>query len=247
MIKAIIIDDEKKARDNLVNYLNKYCVDVLVIAEADGVDSGIAQIAQTHPDIIFLDIRMQDGTGFDLLDRIKKIDFEVIFVTAFDQYAIKAFKFSALDYIMKPIDPEELVKAVNKIKNKSDFSEIKSKLNTFFENNRELKRIALPTLEGYRFVNIDQITRIESDGNYSNVHTIGNKKMLVTKALKDFDKMLTPHGFSRVHKSHLINQLYIRDYMKGEGGSVIMEDGSEIEVSRRRKPSLLSALLKWRG
>lgn len=245
MIKSIIIDDEKKARDNLVNYLSKYCDDVLVIAEADGVDSGIAQITKNNPDIIFLDIRMQDGTGFDLLDRINKIDFEVIFVTAFDQYAIKAFKFCALDYILKPIDPKELVKAVSKIKKKSDFSEIKSKLDKFFENNHELKRIALPTLEGYRFINIDQITRIESDGNYSNVYTVGNKKMLVTKLLKDFEKMLVPHGFNRVHKSHLINQLYIRDYMKGEGGSIIMEDGTEIEVARRRKPSLLSALLRW--
>ena len=244
MIEVIIIDDEKKARENLVNYLSKYCNDVVVIAEADGVDSGIIQIAKNNPDIIFLDIRMQDGTGFDLLDRINKIDFEVIFVTAYDQYAIKAFKFSALDYILKPIDPDELVKAVNKLKKKSDFSEIKLKLNTFFENSKELKRIALPTFEGYRFINIAQITRIESDGNYSNVYTTSNKKMLVTRILKEFEKMLIPHGFSRVHKSHLINHNYIRDYIKGEGGTVIMEDGTEIEVSRRRKSSFLSALLK---
>ncbi len=245
MIKAIIIDDEKKARENLINYLTKYCNDIMVIAEADGVNSGLTQITKMNPDIIFLDIRMQDGTGFDLLDRINKIDFDVIFVTAFDQYAIKAFKFSALDYILKPIDPEELVKAVGKFKKGNDFSDIRSKLNTLFENNRELKRIALPTLDGYRFIDISQITRIESDGSYSTVYVVNSKKMLVTKLLKDFENMLVSHGFSRVHKSHLINHNFIRDYIKGEGGTVIMEDGTEIDVARRRKPSLLSALLKW--
>jgi len=245
MIKAIIIDDEKKARENLINYLSKYCNDIMVISEADGVNSGLTQITKMKPDIIFLDIRMQDGTGFDLLDRVNKIDFEVIFVTAFDQYAIKAFKFSALDYILKPIDPEELIKAVSKFKKENDFSDIRSKLNTLFENNRELKRIALPSLDGYKFIDISQITRIESDGSYSTVYTANSNKMLVTKLLKDFENMLVSHGFSRVHKSHLINHNFIKDYIKGEGGTIIMEDGTEIDVARRRKPSLLSALLKW--
>ena len=245
MIRSIIIDDEEKGRNTLRNFLKKYCNNVSVVAEGDCVKSGLEQISIHNPDLVFLDIQMPDGTGFNLLEQIQEINFKVIFVTAYDQYALKAFKFSAIDYLLKPIDPEKLIEAVKKISDIEDIKSINKKLEVLIGNNNRFEKIALPSVEGIHLVKIKDIVRCESESNYTNIYFSTGKKILVTKTLKEYDEMLTPMHFYRVHQSHLINLAFVEKYHKGEGGFVIMEDGSEIEVARRRKEGFLSELTKF--
>lgn len=245
MIRSVIIDDEEKGRNTLRNFLTKYCNNVSVVAEGDCVKSGLEKISMHNPDLVFLDIQMPDGTGFNLLEQIPEINFKVIFVTAYDQYALKAFKFSAIDYLLKPIDPEKLIEAVKKISDIEDVKSINKKLEVLIGNNNRFEKIALPSIEGIHLVKIKDIIRCESESNYTNIFLSTGKKILVTKTLKEYDEMLTPMHFYRVHQSHLINLSYVEKYHKGEGGFVIMEDGSEIEVARRRKEGFLSELTRF--
>ncbi|MBI9036982.1 MAG: response regulator transcription factor [Bacteroidales bacterium] len=245
MIRSIIIDDEEKGRNTLRNFLKKYCNNISVVAEGDCVKSGLEKISTYNPDLVFLDIQMPDGTGFNLLEKIKEIDFKVIFVTAYDQYALKAFKFSAIDYLLKPIDPEKLIDAVNRLSDIEDIKSINKKLEVLVGNNNRFEKIALPTVNGVHLVKIKDIIRCESESNYTTIFLATGKKILVTKTLKEYDEMLTPMHFYRVHQSHLINLAFVEKYHKGEGGFVIMEDGSEIEVARRRKEGFLSELIRF--
>jgi len=242
MFKAVIIDDESKARNALKNLIEKHCGNIKVIAEAGCVKEGIEVIEEFSPDIVFLDVQMPDGTGFDLLEQIGEIDFKIIFASAFDRFAIQAFKFSAIDYLLKPVEPEMLLEACSRLKDDDRISEINRKLEVLLNNRNNFEKIALPTLDGINFVNIKDIIRCESDNNYTNIYLNDGKKHIVSKTLKDFDEMLTPFNFFRIHKSHLINLNYLQKYNKGEGGYVIMEDGSELEVSRRRKEDFINAL-----
>lgn len=243
MIRAIVIDDEEESRDSIVYILNNYCDNIDIIAEAENVKQGVEAIKNELPDVLFLDIDMPDGTGFDLLEQFPEPDFQVIFITAHDQYALKAIKFSALDYILKPVNPKHLMDAVKKLKTiKPDYDLISKQISTLFKNRNGFDRITLSTFEGLRFVLLNDIIRCEADGNYTNFYLVSGEKILVTKTLKDFDETLSDHDFIRIHKSHLVNLKYIDRYIKGEGGAIVMTDGAQVEVSRRRKEYFLSRL-----
>lgn len=243
MIKILIIEDENKARKAIENIIKKNIKDVEILGKADNVESGLAHIIQFKPDIVLLDINLGNGTGFDILKQLPKINFKLIFLTAYQEYAIKAFKFSALDYILKPFDPYELITAIEKAKIEILDHNNSLKIETFlanFENiKNEVKKIVLKTHDSIHVVNIQSIIRCESDSNYTNFFLNDNKKILVTNTLKEYDEMLSPYNFMRVHQSHLINLNYISRYDKKDGGCIVMSDKSNIPVSTRKKQQLM--------
>ena len=244
MIRTIIIDDEDRGRRTLTTQISKYCPDLEIVGEANGVESGLEVIRNHKPDVVFLDIQMQDGTGFDLLQQIPKVNFAVIFATAYDQYAVQAFKFSATDYLLKPIDPDQLIKAVDKLKTELESQNLNKKLEALISNKNNFEKIALPTFDGIILVKIREIIRCQSESNYTTLFLPKGEKIVVTKTLKDFDEMLSPIGFFRIHQSHLINMAFVNKYIKGDGGAVKMEDGTTLEVARRRKDTFLERLLE---
>lgn len=244
MIRAVVIDDVEKARIALKSDIQKHCQGVKVVAEAGGVEEGLKVVEDYAPDLIFLDIRMSDGSGFDLIERLKQRnnhDLNVIFTTAHNEYAIKAFKFSALDYLIKPVDPDDLVRAVAKVSTVHRAGSRQS-LELLLDTMKNLegpgKRIALNSSEKVQIVNIQDIVRCESQRNYTLFYLAGNKQILVTKTLKEFEDMLDEHSFIRVHHSHLINLRYLKEYLKTESLAV-MEDGTQVPVSVRKKEQLL--------
>lgn len=243
MLKTVVIDDELNGRNIVKSFLEKYCDGVNVIGEADGVESGIECIIENNPDLVFLDIQMQDGTGFDLLEKLPKRNFKLVFVTSFDHYAIKAFKFSAVDYILKPVDPDQLVEAVEKVKAMAPADNVETKIDVLISNINSLEKIALPSMDGIRFIKINEIIRCESDNNYTLFYLTSKEKILVSKTLKDFEILLSGSKFYRVHKSHLVNLKFISKYIPGEGGYLILEDGSHVDVSRRKKEGLMQILM----
>lgn len=244
MIKAIIIDDIEQARVTLKKDLQTYAPDVEVIGEAGGVVEGARLLKTVKPDVLFLDIQMQDGSGFDLLDILKEINFRIIFITASDAHAIKAFRYAAIDYLMKPVDPDELVEALKKLREeKMNESEKYKLLNDSLKNhNKPHERLALHTQDKIHIVNIRDIIRCESNVNYTEFHFAGGKKLLVTKTLKDFEDLLSDQGFYRVHQSHLINTRYIKEFVKTDGGYLIMTDGCQVPVSTRKRPEVMKML-----
>lgn len=243
MLKTVVIDDELNGRNIVKSFLEKYCEGVNVIGEADGVESGVECIIEKNPDLVFLDIQMQDGTGFDLLEKLPKRNFKLVFVTSFDHYAIKAFKFSAVDYILKPVDPDQLVEAVEKVKAMAPADNVESKIDVLISNINSLEKIALPSMDGIRFIKINEIIRCESDNNYTLFYLTSKEKILVSKTLKDYEILLSGSKFYRVHKSHLVNLKFISKYIPGEGGYLILEDGSHVDVSRRKKEGLMQILM----
>lgn len=248
MVKAVIIDDEKKARIALVGLLERYCPNVIISGEAEGVQDGIRKIKSTEPDVIFLDIQMKDGSGFRLLESFDEVNFEIIFTTAFDQYAIKAIKYSALDYLLKPIIPDELIEAVQKVEEKKIIknANINQNINVLLDNiknkNNESKKIILSTAEKIHVIPVSDILRCESDNYYTNFFFTNGKKLLISKTLKENERMLAEHNFIRPHKSHLINVAYIKGYMKNDGGFILMSDNSKVPVSRRRKELIIETI-----
>lgn len=244
MIKAIIIDDEEEGRTTLKNILNHFCKNVEVIAEAESVKTGLAVLQDYQCDVLFLDIQLQDGTGFDILERTERPDFKTIFVTAYDQYAIKAFKFSAFDYLLKPIDPEQLISTIEKIEAESQQDRHFDEVKMLLQNKQKIKNIALPSFDGIRFIRIAQIIRCQSESNYTRFYLESGENILVTNTLKDYDEMLSEMNFCRVHQSHLINLDHVERYLKGDGGAVIMSDGSEVEVSRRKKDEFMKRMVQ---
>lgn len=243
MPTAIIIDDIPEAIDNLKLDLKTYCPDIQVIGTANGVVTGAKLLRKTTPDLLFLDIQMQDGSGFDLLEILPTINFKLIFTTASDAFAIRAFKFSAIDYLLKPIDPDELVSAVEKATNQlNDTSENVSALLENVRDKNAPSRMALHTMEKIHVVEIDQILRLESTGNYTQFFFLDGTKLLVTKTLKEYDKMLSDNGFFRVHQSHLINLEQVKEYVKVDGGYLVMKGGAKVPVSVRKRPLVVKAL-----
>ena len=248
MIKAIIIDDERHCINRLENILKEHCsYEVELTGSFETVHEGLEAIKKLKPQLIFLDVEIQDKTGFDLLKQIPEIDFEVIFTTAYDKYAVQAFKFSAIDYLLKPVDAEDLQQALDKLKVKFSRDEMSQKLDALFHNLKNIKgsskKICVPVLTGLIFVNVEDIVRCESNVNYTTLLTKDKQKILVAKTLKEFEELLGDYNFFRVHNSHLINLDYIKSYNKGKGGTVSMTDGSEIEVSTRRKEEFLKKLM----
>lgn len=242
-LTAAIVDDVAQARATLKEDLAAYCPDVEIIGEADGVVSASKLLNKIKPDVVFLDIQLQDGTGFDILEILGDISFQVIFTTASDEFAIKAFKFSAVDYLLKPIDPDELILAVQKVSkvNNSTQENYDLLLNTVKEQSAP-KRMALHTLEKIHVTEIADIVRCESNGNYTTFYFKDGHKLLVTKTLKEYDQMLSEYQFARVHQSHLINAQQIKEFVKVDGGYLVMRDGSKIPVSLRKKSVVMKLL-----
>lgn len=242
MLKAIIIDDSIEARKALVTEIEDCCPEIELIGQAEGVVSGAKLIRSMNPDLIFLDIQMNDGSGFDLLELIGNITFKVIFTTASDEYAVKAFKYSAVDYLLKPIDPDELVSAVKKAERGNQ----KENLNLLMENakntNKPVRKLALNTLDKLHIVNISDIVRCESDVNYTQFFFSNGNKLLVTKTLKDFEDLLSEHQFIRVHQSHLVNVNFIKEFVKGDGGYLVMTDKTSVPVSTRKRNTVVEML-----
>ena len=239
MLRAVIVEDEKRSRETLSGLLKLYCKNLTVVGEAENVREGLEVIKQQNPDVVFLDIQMPDGSGFKLLEQIKQISFDVIFTTAYDQFAIKAIRFSALDYLLKPILPNDLVNAVNKAEKNKQVQKSNSNIKVLLENiNRppaESPKIILSTSEKINVIKVDEIIRCESDNYYTMFYFTDGKRLLVSKTLKEQEELLSEHNFIRPHKSHLINVKYIKRYLKTEGGVILMENGSKIPVSRRKK------------
>jgi len=246
-IKALLVDDEKNNRIALQKMLEKFCPQVSVIAECDSVDSAIAAAEEQRVDVVFLDVEMPGKNGFDLLAHYNyQCPFEVIFTTAYSQYAVKAIRFSALDYLLKPVDPEELIRAVHKLSIKKS-EEIKSKQFELLEqkiNNKDLgkKQLAISTLEGIYFATLDEIIHVDADSSYTKIYISSGDMIMSSKPLKYFEELLEDYDFVRVHQSHIINLKLIRRYVRGDGGQVIMMNGTEIEVSRRKKDDLLAKI-----
>lgn len=241
LIKAVIIDDIPEAISVLTADLNTYCKNIEVIGSANGVVSGAKTIKELNPDLVFLDIQMPDGTGFDLLEILGDTNFKLIFTTASDEFAIKAFKFSAIDYLLKPIDPDDLMGAVNKIEQQQAPT---SRLELLKENLNQPKKIALNTVDKIHIVDIEEVIRLESNVNYTLFFFKDGTRLLVTKTLKEFDKMLSEHNFIRVHQSHLVNSNTIKEFVK-QNGEIILTDGTKIPVSTRKKSALMDMISKF--
>jgi two-component system LytT family response regulator len=242
-MKTIIIDDENNARETIKNMLSIYCPDVEVIDVAGSVKEGEAVLNRHRPDLVFLDIKMADGTGFDLLRKFEDVNFFVVFVTAFEEFAIRAIKFSALDYILKPIDPDELMSAVEKAREIIEKENISIKLEALYENldilSSNNKKIVLKTTGSVHIVNLKDIVRCESEKNYTHFYTIDNEKITVAKTLKEYNGLLNDYHFYRVHQSHLINLEHVKRYEKHDGGFLVMDDNSSVPVSFRKKEDLM--------
>lgn len=240
-MKAIIIDDEKDSRTILASYLNKYCPDIIVSGVGDSVSSGLQEIKKHNPDIVFLDIEMPYGNGFDLLDKIEDIQFETVFVTAFDNYAIQALNQSAAYYLLKPIDIDELIKAVDKIRKERTEANYTQHARVLMENKRgPIQKVMLPTLEGFEIVNINTIMYCEAADNFTKFHFEQDQPLLICRTLKYFEDVLKDHRFIRIHRSYLINPDFVVRYSKGKGGSVTMKNKQELEISPNKKQEFLN-------
>jgi len=247
MLRTIIIDDEAPMRQSLKMMLKASCPGIRVIASADGVKSGVAAIRKFHPDLVFLDIQMGDGTGFDLLNQLEPIEFKLIFITAYDQYAVNAFKFSAMDYLLKPVDQEELEKAVKKTE-KTILQGIKTQLNALESNMGQeettSRKIILRTHDSIHLITTREIVCCESDGSYTIFHITNGNNIVVSSSLKEYDEILSESGFFRVHKSFLINLSHIIRFEKSDGGYIILSNDSKVPVASRKKEQLLELFEK---
>lgn len=243
-VKAVIIDDIEQARLTLRKDLEDYAPQIELIGEADSVINGAKLLKNVKPDVLFLDIQMQDGSGFDLLDLLPEISFKIIFITASDAHAIKAFRYAAIDYLLKPVDPDELVAALNKVEKRLTNENDKYQLlnETLKNHQKPSERLALHSQDKIEIVQIRDIIRCESSVNYTEFFFTNQKKIVVSKTLKEFEDLLTDLNFYRVHQSHLVNTKCIREYVKTEGGHLIMTDGSLVPVSTRRKTEVLKML-----
>lgn len=246
-LRAILIDDEWNSLQNLRRKLEEFCPDVNVIGASQKPDEAITLVRQLRPDVLFLDIEMPRMNGFRMLEEIADVDFEIIFTTAYPHYTIEAIRISAFDYLMKPIAIRELQQAIERLKSgklsghgKEKFQVLKNALGP---NKSQEEQIAIPTSEGLEFIPIHKIIRIASDSNYSKLHLVDGTTLLVTRLLKDFEDMLTPYRFYRIHNSHLVNLTYIKKYIRGEGGQVMLQNGDVIDVSRRKKEEFLKLIM----
>ncbi len=245
MIKAILVDDEVHCLDTLSIILKEYCPEVQILEQCRSAKAGLAAIEKLKPNLVFLDIEMPAMNGFEMLEQFAQINFAIVFTTSYDQYAIKAIRFSALDYLLKPIDPKELITAVHKVQTQKQlpaaeqfeilFSRIQHKESAF-------RKMAVPTSEGFELIAADQILRCEADDNYTHLFLKNKTKIIACRTLKEVEEQLQDFSyFVRVHHSYLVNMNEVTKYVRGEGGYVIMSDGSSVNVSRSRK----EALLKW--
>jgi len=246
MITALLIDDDKHLRKGMKSLLERYASEIVIIGEAESVKTGIVALEKYKPQVVFLDIHLSDGTGFDILEEFAKVNGKVashiVFITAHEQYALKAFKFSALDFLLKPVDPEELQKTITKIKQTLEKHNSFEHIDLLLENIRKkvdhFKRIALSTAEGIHLFEISDIIRCESQDNYTKFYIKNHKPLLISKTLKEYEELLVEHGFERIHQSHLINLSFLKSYIKNDGGYVVMADNTNLPISQRKKERL---------
>lgn len=245
-LKAVIIDDEASSRNTLRQKLTVHFPEILIIAECEDGEKGIKVIEEYKPDIIFLDVEMPRMNGFTMLQNLKSKDFELIFTTAYGHYAITAIRFSALDYLVKPIEVEELKSAVQRAKEKRSKNLPDKRIENLLYNIAEEKeisnRIALPSLDGLLFINISDIIYLEAESNYTHLYLQSERKTTVSKTLKDFEELLPSSVFIRIHHSYMINKKMVQRYIKGEGGQVVMSDGKLLDISRRKKEEFIRAI-----
>jgi two-component system LytT family response regulator len=245
-IKSVIIDDEQHNIENLQTILNKWCKDITVVAVGTSVEEGIAILKTHQPELLFLDIQLHEQSGFEILKSLKTIDFEIIFITAFDQYGIQAIKFSALDYLLKPINIIELQEAIEKAKQK--IASKKQNLNLenlldYIQNNRaKSSKIALPTLQQTHYVKVEEIIRCEAFNNYTTFYLKDASPIVVCKTLKEFELLLRPYNFIRSHQSHLVNIDFVKSLQKEDGGTLLLSDNTTIPISRQNLEHVKTSL-----
>jgi two-component system, LytTR family, response regulator len=247
MLRIVIIDDEAHIRDSLAKLLARHCPNSSVVGSASGVETGIRMIREVQPDLVLLDIQMNDGTGFDLLQKIPSIDFKIIFVTAYDQFALQAFRFAAVDYLLKPVNPEHLAAAVERAEHMVadhftiQVDALKDNLRAAAHQDR---KIILKTTDQIYLLDIKNIVTCESDSCYTTVHTLQGDHIMVAKTLKEYEEMLTGCGFFRVHKSWLINLAHIRRFDKQDGGYIVLTKDQKVPVASRKREEMLELLEK---
>ena len=243
-IRTILIDDEDACTETLAIELGLYCPEIEVVAKCNTAKKAITCIRSLNPDLIFLDIQMPWMNGFELLEQFDIIDFDVVFITAYDTFALKAFRVSAVDYLLKPIDKDDLIEAVGKVMNRRSKTQISSQhlallLENIKQSNTPLTKVALPTMSGLDFVAVKDIIYCESDNNYCKLHLVNRKTLMLSKPLKEVEQMLSDHQVFRIHQSFLINLEHISKYIRGNGGYVIMSNGDNVTVARSKKELLL--------
>ncbi len=245
-MKILVVDNEANIRKGIVELIKNFCPFAFEIFEADGVTSGLKAVAEVNPDILFLDVELDDGTGMDLLSQLNEVDFHVVFVTAHNKYAMDAFRFSAIDFLLKPINPNELIEAFDKvtkqIKNKFVQDQLEVMQESLHRISSKEKKIVLKDSNSIFFVKVSDIIRCESDGQYTEFYIENLKKIIISKSLKEYEELLEPYGFIRPHHSHLINTSKILRMDKFNGGILVMQNQDEIPVSHRKKAQILQVL-----
>jgi len=245
-MKILVVDNEINIRKGVVEMISTFCENISELHEADGVTTGLQKIKDVQPDVVFLDVELDDGTGMDLLSKLPEIHFHLIFITAHNKYAIDAFKFSAIDFLLKPIAPDELMNAFEKVKQQNVNKHLTHQLQVMQESLQKItsreKKIVLKDSNSIYFINIDDIVRCESSGQYTEFYIEDAKRIVISKSLKEYEALLEPYGFIRPHHSHLININKILRFDKVNGGSLIMETLEEIPVSFRKKTDILRVL-----
>jgi two-component system LytT family response regulator len=236
-MKAVIVEDELHSRETLKNLIEEFCPDVEVSGMAGSVKEAVELIRQVKPNVVFLDIELQVGTGFDVLAQLSELTFDVIFTTAYEHYAIRAIKFSSLDYLLKPIDLEELQQAIDKARTHQNESARKQQLEILLANIGEkgLKKICLATSDRLEFVQVDEIVMCEASGSYTNVYLKENRKIMVSKNLKEYETLLSSENFMRVHNSFLINLNQVKQFVKSEGGFILMKNNQQVSISPKKR------------
>jgi len=248
MLKTVIIDDEPHAREKMLLLLQKYCPDVTVVGTAKDATEGLSLITSQQPDLVFLDIEMPVLSGFDLLRQLDTINFEIVFATAHDQYAIKAIKFSALDYLVKPIDFEQLQqsvqKAMKRISEKTSAVQYQVLKENLQQKNPVMEQLAIPAQTGMLFIKVADILYCEADSNYTHIFMANGQKIVSSRTLKEYEELLKDNGFIRIHHSYLVNREYVKEYDRREGGQLVLKGGVSLTVSRRKKEEVMERLKK---
>jgi len=247
LISAVIIDDVPMCSLELQDMIVQGALGIEIIATCDNAEDGLIKIQESKPDLVFLDVEMPGMNGFEMIRKVPVVNFEIIFTTAYDNYAIKAIRFQALDYLTKPIDATDLAEAIIRLREKRERSHLSEKALEVIGHHteRKLDNLAVPTMEGLMFIVLEDIVRCESNSKYTTIFLLNNKKIISSRTLGDFEDILQHHGFFRIHKSYLINLKHLKKYLRGEGGQVVMSDGAVLEISRRKKDELLSLVSQF--
>jgi len=248
LIQTVLIDDETDSIRILQKLLDNYCPQVTIAGTAEGLETAIELIRSVRPDLVLLDIEMTQGNAFDLLNRLRPFSFQVIFVTAFDNHAVKAFKYSAVDYLLKPVNIDDLCAAVERVaekfEEKNRFERMQTLLDNVSASHLGEQKMAIPILTGFTFITLGDIIRFEAKGSYTRIYLTDKSEVLTTRTIREYEELLPSMIFSRIHSSHIINLRRMQKYQRGRGGHVIMEDGSEIEIAIRRREKFMQQLLK---